>query len=238
MSDAVPLPPIIEARSLTVRRERRTLLERVSLDVARGSVHVIIGPNGAGKSTLLAALLGHTDFSGTVRYHVHGSGAVGYVPQAFAVDRTMPITVAELLALPRQRRPICLGVTRDVRRRADELLDRVGLAGFGTRRLGALSGGELQRVLFANAIDPEPEILFLDEPSSGVDQRGVKVLESLVTDLRERAQTTVVWVSHDIRQVRRVADRVTYVDREVRAEGTPAEVLGEGAQFPFAEDGE
>jgi zinc transport system ATP-binding protein len=149
---------------------------------------------------------------------------VGFVPQVFAVDRTLPITVVELLALARQRRPIFLGVTQPARREADELLERVGLGGFGPRRLSVLSGGELRRVLVANALDPTPEFLLLDEPTSGVDSEAVVRLDEVLIQLRA-AGTTTLLVSHDDDEVRRVADQVTLLSRTVKRTGTPAELL-------------
>ncbi|MFO0611001.1 MAG: metal ABC transporter ATP-binding protein [Polyangiaceae bacterium] len=224
--------PALTARGVRVTREGRALVDGVDLTVSRGAVHAIIGPNGAGKSTLLAALLGHVDFEGEVKLHARSSGRVGYVPQAFPVDRTLPVTVIEFLALSRQRWPICLGVKKALRAPLEALLERVGLGGFGARRLGSLSGGELQRVLLANAIDPEPELLFLDEPASGLDATSEARLEDLVDEARGRGVATVI-VSHDAAQVHRIADAVTWLDVKVQKTGTVADVFGDEAQFPF-----
>src|ERR1700720_2801082 len=120
--------PLLEMRDLWVRRGGEALLERVSLTVARGTLHVLVGPNGAGKSTLLAAILGQIAFAGRIVAHWRRDGRIGLVPQSFAVDRTLPVTVADFLALTRQRRPVCLGVERGTRRRIGDLLSRVGLA--------------------------------------------------------------------------------------------------------------
>jgi zinc transport system ATP-binding protein len=222
-------PPLLEASDVTLQRDGRKILDSVSLAVARRSIHLLIGPNGAGKSSLLAALLGQTVFSGTIRYHWRGSGRIGYVPQSFAVDRTLPVTVTELLALPRQRWPVCLGVRRATRARVQELLERVGLGAIGERRLGALSGGEMRRVLLANTLHPEPEIILLDEPGSGMDQQSVARMEETLLSLRESAGTTILMVSHDMAQVRRLADRVTLLDSSVRRTGSAEEVLSDAA---------
>jgi zinc transport system ATP-binding protein len=219
--------PLVEASDVTVRHDGQTILERVSLSVAARSIHMVIGPNGAGKSSLLAALLGQISFSGAVRYHWRGSARLGFVPQSFAIDRTLPVTVAELLALPRQRFPVCLGVRRATRARVESLLARVGLRALADRRVGALSGGELRRVLLANALDPEPELILLDEPGSGLDPESTARMEETLAALRESAGTTVLMVSHDRAQVRRLADRVTLLDRSVRRTGTAEEVLAE-----------
>jgi zinc transport system ATP-binding protein len=218
-------PSVVEIRDVSVLRDGRPVVAGVALDVAPGSVHLLVGPNGAGKSTLFAALMGLVAFTGSIRFHWQHSGRIGYVPQSFHVDRTLPVTVGEFLALSRQRRPVCLGVKRSVRARLQSILERVGLPGFWSRPLGALSGGELQRVLLANAIDPVPELLLLDEPASGLDEMGVAQFEQVVVALKETCGTSVLMVSHDLGQVRRVADQVTLIDKTVRRSGLPAQVL-------------
>lgn len=230
MSDAAP---VLTARGVRVVRDGRALVDGVDVSVDRGSIHAVIGPNGAGKSTLLAALLGHIEFSGDVKIHPRAGGRVGYVPQAFPVDRTLPLTVTEFLALSRQRRPLCLGVKRAVRASIGALLERVRLGGFGARTLGSLSGGELQRVLVANAIDPAPELLMLDEPASGLDQAALGCVEDVLVELRD-AGTSAMLVSHDPLQVKRLADRVTWIDVRVQRTGPVADVIGDDAHFPFS----
>jgi len=217
-------PALVEITGLTVREGGRALLEDVTLSVAPGSVHVIVGPNGAGKSTLLACLLGMRAFAGKITLNWRGDGRIGYVPQGFDVDRTLPITVGEFLAASRQRRPVCLGLSRSARARVGELLARVGLGGFERRRLGALSGGELRRVLIANAVDPAPELLVCDEPASGLDPEAVLRLDQLVREAAS-AGAGVLMVSHDLGEVKRVADRVTWLAGRVRMSGAPDEVL-------------
>jgi len=231
-------PPALEIQGLTVHRERRRLISDVSLAVAHGTVHLLVGPNGAGKSTLFSAVLGLIEFTGSICFHWRGSGRIGYLPQAFTVDPTLPVTVAEFLALSRQHRPICFGIGRTQRRHLEHLLERVGLSGFLSRPLGALSGGELQRVLLANAIDPSPELLLLDEPASGLDDTAAKQFEEVLLDLRRSSGTGVLMVSHDLAQVRRLADRVTLIDKEVRRTGPPAKILADDLASSFALDSE
>ena len=177
------------------------------MNVERGTLHAVVGPNGAGKTTLLTAILGLVPFEGQILAHWTGSGRISYVPQQFQVDRTLPVTVADFLALTRQRHPVCLGVARATRQRIARLLDRVNLSGFGSRPLSALSGGELRRVLLANALDPLPELLILDEPSTGLDQDSARWLDDTLQSLK--GEMTVLMVSHDTDRVRRLADRVT-----------------------------
>ena len=201
--------PLIEITGLTLRPAREALLSNFSLTIARGTLHAIVGPNGAGKTTLLSAILGLEPFEGRIVAHWTGRGRIAYVPQQFQVDRTLPVTVADFLALTRQRRPVCLGVTRAAPARISRLLDRVGLGGFADRPLSVLSGGELRRVLLANALDPLPELLILDEPGSGLDESAARWLDDTLLSLK--GEMTVLMVSHDSEQVRRVADRVTVI---------------------------
>lgn len=142
------------------------------------------------------------------------------------MDPTLPVTVEDFLALTRQRRPVCLGISRTARASIAGLLDRVGLAGLEKRPLAVLSGGELRRVLLAHALDPEPELLILDEPAGGLDEAASRGLERALTSMTRGTAATVVMVSHDFAQVRRLADRVTLLNRRVLAEGSADDVLG------------
>jgi len=219
MTEPAEAPALLEVDRLTVRRHREALLDDVTLRVQRGTVHVLMGPNGAGKSTLIAAVLGQLAFEGRIAMNWAGTGTIGYVPQTFAVDPTLPVTVADFLALTRQRRPVCLGISRSAGAVIAGLLARVGLSGLEQRPLAALSGGELRRVLLAHAIDPEPELLILDEPTAGLDDTAVAILDDILLAAKRSGNTTVLMVSHDLEQVRRVADRVTVLDRRVVVEG-------------------
>jgi zinc transport system ATP-binding protein len=217
---------LLEIQRLAIHRNREALVDDAVVRVRRGSLHVIVGPNGAGKSTLILAVLGLIAFEGQIVLNWRHSGAVGYVPQTFAVDPTLPVTVEDFLALTRQRRPVCLGLSAQSQRTIAGLLGRVGLSGLERRPLAVLSGGELRRVLLAHALDPEPELLILDEPTSGLDEAAAAWLEETLVAIKRGGRTTIVMVSHDFDQVRRIADRVTVLDRRVVAEGSAADVLG------------
>jgi zinc transport system ATP-binding protein len=221
-------PALLEVDRVTVRRNREALLDEVSLRVRRGSIHVLVGSNGAGKSTLLTAILGQIVFDGQIAVNWAASGAIGYVPQTFAVDSTLPVTVTDFLALTRQRRPVCLGIAPATRRAIGGLLARAGISALEDRPLAALSGGELRRVLLVHALDPEPELLLLDEPAAGLDESAARALEDTLVSLRRAARTTILMVSHDVDQVRRIADRVTVLDRRVVADGVTELALGAG----------
>jgi zinc transport system ATP-binding protein len=211
MTPPVEASPLLDIARLTVSRGDDTVFSNLTFAVQRGTLHALVGPNGAGKTTLLSAILGQSMFTGRITANWAHSGRIGYVPQVFHVDRSLPVTVADFLALSRQQKPVCFGVTATAAARVRQLLDRVGLAGFGHRSLSVLSGGELRRVLIANALDPLPELLLLDEPASGLDESGARWLNDTLVSLK--GQSTILMVSHDTDQVRRIADAVTSVER-------------------------
>jgi len=217
-------PPLVELIDVSLRRQREDLLAHVSLRVACGDIHTIVGPNGAGKTTLLHAVLGLSAFSGRIVAHWRRDGRIGFVPQNFAVDPTLPVTVEDFLALTRQSRPVCFGLGAATRRQIRSMLDEAGLGGLGSRPLSVLSGGELRRVLLSHALVPLPELLILDEPAAGLDEASTRDLEDRLIRLK-REGVTVLMVSHDLAQVRRLADRVTVLDRTVVTEGPPTEAL-------------
>jgi zinc transport system ATP-binding protein len=139
----------------------------------------------------------------------------------------MPLTVLEFMAMGRQRSPLWFGVRRAHRDRARELLSAVKIDGLEKRRVGALSGGEMQRLLLALALGQEPELLVLDEPASGVDFQGGHVFCELLDKLRCERGFTQLMVSHDLPTVTHHATHVICLNRRVAAEGTPREVLND-----------
>ena len=215
---------------VSVRRSGLPILNEVSAVVPRGGCTVIVGPNGAGNTTLLLALLGEVPYRGRLRRGAGGQGAtsaprIGYVPQRIALDRGMPLTVTEFLALGEQVRPLWLGVRRAVRRKAHELLRLVRAAHLADRRLGALSGGETQRVLLALALEPVPHILVLDEPLSGVDIEGEHQLLEMLDEIRTSYDLSIFLSTHDFASLGQFADKVILLNRRVLKSGPPDEVL-------------
>ncbi|MAE72179.1 MAG: manganese ABC transporter ATP-binding protein [Gemmatimonadetes bacterium] len=228
--------PIVEVDGMSVEIGSERVLRSVSLTVERGSCHCIVGPNGAGKSTLLAALLGRVEFGGSARIHWRGDGRIGFVPQRTEIEPSVPITACEFLALGRSRRPVFAGVGRRRRREIAYLLERVGLPSHADLPLSGLSGGELQRLLLANAIDPMPELLIMDEPTAGLDIEGSDRFEAVLANLRDASAPSILMVSHDLAQVHRLADEVTVLDRKVLQRGAPGEALagiGGGGVYDF-----
>ncbi|MBQ7304670.1 MAG: ATP-binding cassette domain-containing protein, partial [Clostridia bacterium] len=157
-----------------VQRGGQTLLHDVSMHIHCGQLTALIGQNGAGKTTLIRALLGELPHSGHIR-HVDDHGRdiphlrTGYVPQHLHFDKEMPVTVEDFMAAAFTRRPVWTGVSKKTRQAVNEALAAVESAELAQRPLGRCSGGELQRVLLALALNPAPDLLVLDEPVSGVD---------------------------------------------------------------------
>jgi len=214
--------------NVTVAFGGHTVLESISAEVPKGSCTAIVGPNGAGKTTMLLALLGEVPYTGCIRISRADEGRdlrMGYVPQRLQFDRGMPLTVLEFMVMGWQRTPLWFGIRRAFRDRAGELLGSVKMNGLEKRSIGALSGGEMQRVLLALALGREPDILVLDEAASGVDFEGEKVFWELLDKLRYERGFTQLVVSHDLPTVNRHATHVICLNRKVGAEGLPREVL-------------
>ena len=220
----------IEIDGLSVSRGGQTLLHDVSMHIHCGQLTVLIGQNGAGKTTLIRALLGELPHGGVIR-HVDDHGRdiphlrTGYVPQHLLFDREMPVTVEDFLASAFTRRPVWTGISRKTRARVREALAAVEAADLAQRPLGRCSGGEMQRVLLALALNPAPDLLVLDEPVSGVDQNGLKMFLDTVLRLKETHHMAILLVSHDLRLVREYADHVVLLDKSVLCQGTPEAVF-------------
>ncbi len=215
------VPDAVTFRDVSVRLGHVQVLEAVNASVPRGSATAIIGPNGAGKTTLLLALLGQIPYAGRIEI-VSGNGSaarIGYVPQRLEFDRGMPLTVMEMMLMGVQGRPLWLGLSRRRKAQAAELLAAVNADHLADRALGALSGGELQRVLLALALQQDPQMLILDEPAAGVDIAGENLLCELLERLRPLRGFTQVMVTHDLSLVTAHATHVICLNRTVKGQG-------------------
>lgn len=204
------------------------ILTNVSFEPAVGQLNAIIGPNGAGKTTLLRAILGLVPYSGTILVGRDSHGrplTIAYVPQRLDFDRGMPLSVVDLLCCGLQRRPVWLGHSRKAVRTAEDALARVGGFGWSNRSLGALSGGELQRVLLALALTAEPDILLLDEPVSGVDIAGEQLFCDLLGSLQGEGRYTMLLVSHDLSIVTQHAQYILCLNQTVQCQGETVSTL-------------
>ncbi len=220
----------IEDFSVTIGKNK--ILENVSLHIHCGELTAIIGPNGAGKSTLLKAILGETKHTGELKFMdakgMHsGNPLIGYVPQHLSFDLSTPASVLDFSVACRTRIPTWLTVSKRMKNMVYESLVRVKAEHLMNRRLGALSGGELQRVLLALALDPIPDLLLLDEPVSGIDQNGLELFYNTVSELRKKYDLSIILVSHDLAPVSKYADRVILLNRTVVSNGTPQMVFND-----------
>ncbi len=214
----------------TVIRGNRPIIEKVNLHIHCGEITALVGPNGSGKSTLLKAILGELPHSGSLKYldasgQRSGKPRIGYVPQRLDFDMNSPVSVLDLIHASHFKRPVWLFSPPDLRNQAAAILARVQAEHLVDRRLGALSGGELQRVLLALALDPLPDLLLLDEPISGIDFRGMQRFYTMVSELRKNYDLSIILVSHDLHSIAKLADRVVYLNRTVQCIGNPDEVL-------------
>ena len=219
----------LKVQNVTVRIGGDKILRNVNLHVHCGQMVALIGPNGAGKSTLLKTLLGEREFDGNIIFSAPGTrrakARIGYVPQSPNFDPGDPVSVADLFTCCLSRRPAFLGAGKSDREMILECLDRVHGEDLIDKRVGTLSGGELQRVLLALALEPMPNILILDEPLSGVDIEGQTGLMDMLDEIRREYDLSILMTTHDFSMLDRYADRVVLIDHEVKCQGTPAEVL-------------
>ena len=224
----------LRVQNLSVKIGNEQILSDVNMHVHCGQLIALIGPNGAGKSTFLKAILGQRDYEGVIAFSAPGSrgrtAKIGYVPQSPAFDPGDPMSVADLFVCCMSRRPAFLGIGKKMRERIWECLDRVHGTDLMDKRVGTLSGGELQRVLLALALEPIPNILILDEPLSGVDVEGQTGLMDMLDELRQVYDLSILMTTHDFTTLPRYADQVALIDHRIIAMGTPGEIL-ESAEF-------
>ena len=216
-----PGTPVVAIRGLRAARGRDLALDGVDLDVFAGEIHGLAGPNGAGKTTLLRCLLGSVPFTGTIRLALSPGEPIGYVPQSLDLDPALPVSVSDFLALALRRAPAFGRRPPAFRSRIASALAETGTEALASRRLPELSGGELRRVLLAQALVPPPRLLLLDEPASHVDEAGTRLIEALLARLA-RQGAAVLLVEHDAGLLARLCSRVTVLNRRVVSTGDPA----------------
>lgn len=220
----------IKMSDIGVYAGKTPIIEHVNVHIHCGKLTAIIGRNGAGKSTLIKAILGEVAHEGTIEFRDMKENKVkklkiGYVPQHLNVKKDAPVSVYDLFASCISNVPVFL-----CRKKAlyDNVLNRLALfeaENLIDKRLGDLSGGELQRVLLSIACTPVPNLLLLDEPVSGVDRKGMELFYRTLHSLKEKYDLAVILVSHDLTLVKEYADSVILMDKTVLKEGTPEEVM-------------
>lgn len=217
---------LIEIRNLTLTLSNTKILKNINLTVEPGKIHCLVGPNGGGKTSLLRSILGQVPYEGEISISYDKTKIIGYVPQYLDFEKSLPITVENFLSIVYQQKPCFLGVSGKYKKTIDDLLKRIGMYEKKKRLVGNLSGGEKQRLLLAQAIYPEPDLLILDEPFTGIDKLGEDYFKSVIKDLKNKG-VTILWIHHNLKQVIEMADTVTCIKKEIQFSGEPKKVLDE-----------
>ncbi|MDP8902167.1 MAG: metal ABC transporter ATP-binding protein [Thermoproteota archaeon] len=209
---------IVEINRLSYAYSGNLVLSNISFTVDEGDILGIIGPNGAGKTTLFSCMLGlRDDYTGTIR--ILGEDikkknskifkSIGYIQQKKTVDQNFPATVEEIVSLG-------ISVTgKNSKEKIDLALETIGLRAQKDRRVGELSGGQQQRVLIAKAMVNDPKLLILDEPATGIDLEMQNKFYSLLKKLNQENKITIIWASHDLDAVNKLATSVACINRSM-----------------------
>lgn len=219
----------LQVQNLGVTMQDDVILRNISFHLHCGEIVALIGPNGAGKTSLFHSILGHMPHSGEIRFARAGGKQsrplIGYVPQSPKFDPGDPISVLDFFTAAISPWPVFLPIRTQQRERVLSCLRRVQGEALIDKRLGTLSGGELQRVLLALALEPLPQILILDEPLSGVDVEGEHQLLSMLQEIRNRYDLSILFSTHDFATLPQYADKVMLLQQELLKVGSPSEVL-------------
>ena len=204
---------IVEINNLTVKYPDVKALDDVSFVVNEGDFLGIIGPNGAGKSTLFDSMLGlNTKYKGTIKFFgedIRNSKnylkRIGYVPQKPIFEKNFPVTVNDVVRM---------GLRNESdNEKIDEILQQLWIHELSNRRIGELSGGQQQRVFIAKALVNNPKVLILDEPVTGIDQQSIELFYSILRELNSKQKITIIWSSHDLDAVNKLANHVACLNR-------------------------
>jgi zinc transport system ATP-binding protein len=221
------MQPIINVDNLSYYYDSFPSLDHISFSVEKGDFLGIIGPNGAGKTTLFQCTLGIlNNFSGKIS--LFGSNVkqnkkilqrIGYVPQKKSVEQTFPATVSEIVSLGL--------IGSDIKKESIEsAIEFVELGAYRNKRIGELSEGQQQRVIIAKALVKQPELLILDEPTTGIDSAAQNKFYDLLTRLNKDRGITIVWSSHDMNAVEKLASKVACIDRKLFFHGESEDFFG------------
>ncbi len=221
------MQPIIKVANLSYYYDSIPSLDHISFTVDKGDFLGIIGPNGAGKTTLFQCMLGIVnDFSGEInlfgfdiRQDKKMLQRIGYVPQKKSVEQAFPATVSEIVSLGMIGKKIN-------RESIDSAIEFVGLGAYRNKRIGELSEGQQQRVIIAKALVRQPDLLILDEPTTGIDSAAQHRFYDLLTKLNKDKGITIVWSSHDMNAVEKLASKVACIDRKLFFHGQSVDFFG------------
>jgi len=220
---------MLAVRQANVWLSGRSVLQDIDFALAPGEFCGLIGSNGSGKTTLLRAILGFVPLR-SGRIAIGGSGkrlaSVGYVPQKIILDPYVPMRARDLVALGLDGHRLGFSLPSKARsRQVDEMLEAVDAAAFADQRIGALSGGEQQRVLIAHALVRRPRLLLLDEPLANLDIRSVAGIVGILRRLCSDYQITILLAAHDMNPLLPAMDRIVYLANGRAASGSTNAVV-------------
>ncbi len=216
-------PELIRLEGVTCRYGAEPVLDNVDLAIAAGQFIGVVGPSGSGKTSLLRTILG-TLRPTAGRVHRRPGLRLGYVPQVETVDWSFPVTVSQCVLMARTCGRVLPWASRAERAEVAAVLDRLGIGGLGDRHIRHLSGGQQQRVFIARALLLRPDLLLLDEPTSGVDVRLRHEVLHLLDDLNASG-VAILLTTHDLNGIAAHLPRLVCLNREVIGAGRPREVL-------------
>ena len=220
----------ININNLSVMSGTGNIIHDINLSFCCGELTALVGKNGAGKTTLIRSVLGELRHTGEIVYKSHdgqiiSKPRIGYVPQQLYFDKSTPVTVTDFLSALNTKRPVWLGASAEQKKHIAERLKALACPDVADKKLGNLSGGQLQRVLLAAATDPMPDLLILDEPVSGIDASGLELFYKLVSDLRDNYHMAILLVSHDLPLIKKYADKIIVLDKTVVISGDAEDVF-------------
>ncbi len=221
---------IITANNLSAGYQNNTVWQEAEFSIEKGQFVAVLGPNGAGKTTLFRLLLGLTQpIKGSLsvfgKTPTRGNPRIGYIPQRHPIDAETGIEALEIVRLGLYGNRFGISLAKDATDKAMAALKTVGAEDLAHRPLGALSGGELQRVFLAEALVGEPDLLLLDEPLANLDIRRESAFVQLINEVVRSRGVTVLLIAHNINPLLPVLDQVLYVANGQITNGKPAEVL-------------
>lgn len=216
--------------NISVKYGNEYVLKNVSIHIHCGQLTVIIGKNGAGKSTLLKAILGELKHEGDIvftneKIDKKEKLRIGYVPQKLSIEKHNPTSVLDLISSNLTNKPLSFIKDNKIYNIVLEYLKKFDAQDLINKKLGELSGGQLQRVLLSYATILKPELLILDEPVSGIDVNGTKLFYQIIDKLKKEYDMAIILVSHDFNQVFEYADNVILLDKKIIKQGKPKEVF-------------
>ena len=215
--------PLIDCEHVSCTYGNAPVVDDVYLQINRGEFVGIVGPSGSGKTTLLNAIMGaHPVAHGSIT--LQPNLTIGYVPQVETVDWYFPVTVEEVISMTRTKTSWWPRITTSERAAIREVLGQLGIADVAHRHIRELSGGQQQRVFLARAMFSQPDILIMDEPTSGVDVRTRHEILHLLADLHEKG-LTILLTTHDLNGLAAHLPRLVCFNKKVIADGNPRQVL-------------